>query len=287
MSTICLFVSDLHGKVNRYEKLFRFLGEQKPAALFIGGDILPSSVLHSFRAGENKPDFISDYLSVKFQELKDKLQDEYPRVFIIMGNDDPRIEEETLIKFEKKGLWEYVHGKVVNFGEYQVMGYAYVPPTPFLLKDWEKFDTDLTVKAGCVHPEDGFRTAPPNENSRGKTINEDLKSLSPAIDPARAICLFHSPPYQTGLDRVALDGINIENTQADIFVGSKAIKEFIKTQNPLLTLHGHIHESSRLTGIWKEKNADTVSISAAFEGPDVAVIKFSPDKAFEAERIFL
>ncbi len=287
MSDFCLFVSDLHGKVNRYEKLFAFLEEAKPSALFIGGDILPSSVLHSFRAGENKPDFVTDYLASRFQELKDKLGNRYPRIFVIMGNDDPKIEEETLINFEKKGLWEYIHGKVVTFGQHQVMGYSYVPPTPFLLKDWERYDTDHSVQAGCVKPEDGFRTFQTEDNDYKITISDDLKELSTSIDPKRTICLFHSPPYHTGLDRVAMDGISVENSQADIYVGSKAIKSFIKTQQPLLTLHGHIHESSRLTGIWKEKAVKTVSISAAYEGTGLAVVKFFASAPFDAERIIL
>lgn len=287
MSDFCLFVSDLHGKVNRYEKLFAYLEKEKPATLFVGGDILPSSVLHSFRAGEIKPDFVTDYLAVKFEELREKLGREYPRVFIIMGNDDPKIEEETLIEFEKQGLWEYIHGKVVSLDQYQVLGYSYVPPTPFLLKDWERYDTDHTVQPGCVKPENGFRTFQTEGNDYKITISDDLKKLAENIDPDRTICLFHSPPYHTGLDRVAMDGISVENSQADIFVGSKAIKSFIKNLKPLLTLHGHIHESSRLTGVWKERENKTVSISAAYEGPGLAVIKFQLPDPFDAERIIL
>ncbi len=287
MSDFCLFVSDLHGKVNRYEKLFAYLEKEKPANLFIGGDILPSSVLHSFRAGEIKPDFVTDYLASRFRELRDKLGKQYPRVFIIMGNDDPKIEEETLIEFEKQGLWEYIHGKVVSLDQYQVLGYSYVPPTPFLLKDWERYDTDHTVQPGCVKPEDGFRTFHTEENDFQITISDDLKRLAESVDSERAICLFHSPPYHTGLDRVDMDGISIENSQADIFVGSKAIKTFIENHKPLLTLHGHIHESSRLTGVWKEKENTTVSISAAYEGPGFAMVKFYLSAPFDAERIIL
>lgn len=287
MSDFCLFVSDLHGKVNRYEKLFAYLEEEQATALFIGGDILPSSVLHSFRAGENKPDFVTDYLAPKFKALKDKLGKLYPRVFIIMGNDDPKIEEDTLINFGKKGLWEYIHGKVVTLDSYQVMGYSYVPPTPFILKDWEKYDIDSTIQPGCVKPEDGFHTFQTETNDYEITIKDELEKLSSRIEPARTICLFHSPPYHTGLDRIAMDGVTIENNQADIYVGSKAIKTFITSQKPLLTLHGHIHESSRLTGVWKEKEEGTVSISAAYEGPELAVVKFSLSDPYNAERIIL
>jgi len=35
-------------------------------------------------------------------------------------------------------------------------------------------------------------------------------------------------------------------------VGSIAVRRFIEERQPLLTLHGHIHESARLTGDWRE-----------------------------------
>ncbi len=287
MNEICLFVSDLHGKVHRYEKLFKAIREEKPGALFIGGDILPSSVLHSFRAGENKPDFITDYLAPKFQELKKELGNDYPSIFIIMGNDDPRIEEETLKEFDKKGLWNYIHGKVVEFGSYQILGYSYVPPTPFLLKDWERYDIDESLQPGCVAPPEGFRTFQPDADHDKITIEEELSKLGKLLKKKKSIYLFHSPPYGSGLDKVAFDAASAVAGNPDPNVGSKAIAGFTKTTSPHITLHGHIHESSRLTGVWKEQNGSTVSMSAAYEGPGLAIIKFIASEPSSAERILL
>lgn len=287
MNDHCLFVSDLHGKVNRYEKLLAFIEKTVPAGVFIGGDLLPSSILHSFRAGENKPDFVSDYLAGRFGELKERMGDNYPRVFIIMGNDDPRSEEEQLNSFERKGLWEHVHGKTVTFGRYMVAGYAFVPPTPFLLKDWEKYDVVNQVQPGCISPSEGFRTTNTKENIEKTSIRKDLQKFTDDIEFSRMVFLFHSPPYRTGLDRAALDGVKVGDEKVDEHVGSVAIKEFIENKKPYLTLHGHIHESSRLTGVWKEKIKETVAVSAAFEGPGLAVIKFSLSDPYLAERVIL
>ncbi len=287
MTDYCLFVSDLHGKVNRYERFFRFLEQEKPLAVFLGGDLLPSSILHSFRAGENMPDFVTDYLATKFQNLKEKMKNSYPKVFLIFGNDDPRIEEAAIIEHEKKGLWNYVHNKAVSIGDYHVMGYAYVPPTPFLLKDWEKYDVMETVQPGCIPPTEGFRTFDNGKVIEKSTIRNDLNSIPDNLPMERTIFMFHSPPYRTGLDRAALDGIKIEENDVDVHVGSAAIREFIEERKPYLTLHGHIHESSRLTGVWKEKLDQTITMSAAFEGPGLAMIKFSLSDPYLAERIIL
>ena len=59
---------------------------------------------------------------------------------------------------EKKGLWNYMHEKWGAVDDVPVFGYAYVPPTPFLLKDWERYDVSRFTDAGCVSPEGGQRT---------------------------------------------------------------------------------------------------------------------------------
>ena len=42
--SICFFVSDLHGKIARYNKLFSQILAEEPEAVFLGGDLLPSGL---------------------------------------------------------------------------------------------------------------------------------------------------------------------------------------------------------------------------------------------------
>jgi Icc-related predicted phosphoesterase len=67
-------------------------------------------------------------------------------------------------------------------------------------------------------------------------------------------------------------------------VGSIAIKRFMESRQPLLTLHGHIHESARLTQSWRDRIERTHSFSAAHEGPELAVIRFDPENLDAATR---
>jgi uncharacterized protein len=285
MNDLCLFVSDLHGKVNRYEKLFNYIEQQKPGYVFLGGDLLPSSILHSFRAGVNMPDFITDFLADNFAKLKDSMKEQYPKIFIILGNDDPRIKEEELLKYDHD-LWYYLHGRIIQTELAPVIGYSFVPPTPFLLKDWEKYDMDKEIRPGCLHPSDGFFTYR-NKDTEPDTIYDDLEKFTSGIDLSRAICVFHSPPYNCNLDKAALDGVTVDGNPIDAHVGSEAIKQFIEMRKPKVTLHGHIHESSRLTGSWKEISGKTVSMTAAFEGPGQAVIRFNYSDPENAQRIVI
>ena len=37
----CIFVSDLHGHLQKYKNLFKYLEKENPDAVFFGGDLLP------------------------------------------------------------------------------------------------------------------------------------------------------------------------------------------------------------------------------------------------------
>jgi Icc-related predicted phosphoesterase len=67
-------------------------------------------------------------------------------------------------------------------------------------------------------------------------------------------------------------------------VGSIAVKRFIEARQPLLTLHGHVHESARLTGSWRDRIGRTHMFSAAHDGPELALVRFDLDDLDSAER---
>jgi Icc-related predicted phosphoesterase len=112
---------------------------------------------------------------------------------------------------------------------------------------------------------------------RFATIEKDLELLFRDQPMDRAILLLHSPPYDTALDRAALDGRMVDHTPLDVHVGSIAIRRFIEAQQPLVTLHGHIHESARLTGSWSQRIGRTLCLSAAHDGPELALVRFDAD----------
>jgi Icc-related predicted phosphoesterase len=279
--TPCFFVSDLHGKMSRYDSLVQKITAEKPAFVFIGGDLLP----HTLSKGSgtmNAEAFATEYLPVKFRKLKKQLGSDYPEILIILGNDDPRYLEKEFIKGEAEGLWKYIHNKTLVIKGFSFTGYAMVPPTPFQLKDWERYDVSRYVDPGCIPPTEGFRTLDPDTDIEYSTIQDELVLLSKGLDLTRSVWLFHSPPYQCMLDRAALDGIMVDHVPLDVHVGSIAIQRFIKENQPWLTLHGHIHESSRITGQWKETFDNTVAFNASWDGPELALVSFhleSPENA--------
>jgi Icc-related predicted phosphoesterase len=283
--TRCLFASDLHGRPTLYHHLFRTIERELPAGVFLGGDLLPSGLLPAPALDPERGDFIYDFLAAELQGLRDRLGPDYPRVYLILGNDDPRRAEAAILDVAGSGLWSYAHDRRWELADFDVYGYAFVPPTPFGLKDWERYDVSRYIPPGCSSPEEGWRSVPePPHVTRYATIQKDLAKLAGDRALHRAVFLFHTPPHDTRLDRAALDGRSVDHVPLDVHIGSIAVRRFIEQRQPLLTLHGHVHESARLTGDWRDRIGSTVMLSAAHDGPELALVRFDPRQPEQAER---
>ncbi len=282
----CFFATDLHGQRARYDKLLASITKERPAAVFMGGDLLPRS---GFSVDQSGPaDFVRDYLVPGFASVSAAMGKDYPGIFLILGNDDPRREEEAFAAAAAEGIWHYIHGRKLFWRDFPIYGLAYVPPTPFMLKDWEHYDVSRYVPPGCVSPEEGHRSVPTDESEvKWATIQKDLTSLAGDDPLDRAVFLFHTPPSDTPLDRAALDGTTCEHVPQDVHVGSIAVRRFIEERQPLLTLHGHVHEAARLTGEWKIRIGRTVCINGAHDGPELSLVRFDLESPSAATRELL
>ncbi len=234
-----LAVSDLHGRPERYRSLFREVSLRNPPAVLMGGDLFP-------RKGSKK-EFLEEYL---FNPIK-KLRREgvLTRFLIILGNDDPKVNEPLLIDADDQGIIDYIPMKTVTIEGIPVVGYPYIHPSPFRLKDWELFDVSRYIDPGCISPLEGIHTTDVDLSElKYRTIKDDLKNISILSDPKNTVFLFHSPPYDTVLDQAALGGQMVDHVPLDPHIGSIAVKRFIEQHQPLVTLHGHVHESFQLSG---------------------------------------
>jgi Icc-related predicted phosphoesterase len=279
----CLFATDLHGRIGHYERLCDAITSEHPAAVFLAGDLLPTMGICAEQS--HASDFLHGCIAPMFTRVRKALGSAYPEVFLILGNDDPRWHEQSLRALSAQGLWQYAQGRKLTLTSFSVYGYACVPPSPFLLKDWERYDVSRYVSPGCVSPEEGRRSVAVEDGEvKWATIHRELESLAGDDHLDRAIFLLHCPPYDTALDRAALDGKMHEHVPLDLHVGSIAVRRFIEARQPFLTLHGHVHESTRLTGEWKIQLGRTVCINGAHEGPELALVRFNLESPWEATR---
>jgi hypothetical protein len=105
--------------------------------------------------------------------------------------------------------------------------------------------------------------------------------LKDAPDFRRTIFNFHAPPYGSNLDEApALDAEMkfIAGGRAMRAVGSKAVRDSIMEYQPLMSLHGHIHESKG--GVRLGQTLAVNPGSAYEEGVlQAAIIELDPKKA--------
>jgi Icc-related predicted phosphoesterase len=98
----------------------------------------------------------------------------------------------------------------------------------------------------------GWSNHTPWETPREESEDElyaRLDALARQIrDPRRAVFMIHVPPHDSGLDTAPLLDENLRPTisAGDVLrgpVGSTAVRKLIENYQPVLAIHGHIHES--------------------------------------------
>lgn len=140
------------------------------------------------------------------------------RCFITPGNDDYFDIDEPL---QESSVVEFVDGKTIRLDEYEMVTCGYSNVTPW----------------------DSPRELPEEE------LLAQLNGMASTVrDTENLIAVIHPPPFDTPLDRAP--GIDEEfvvqmesGTPKLVPVGSKAVRAFIEGKQPLLALHGHVHES--------------------------------------------
>ena len=151
--------------------------------------------------------------------LADERMSEYGiDVFVMPGNDDPWSCDPPL---EHAAHVIACDDRLVHVGPHEMISCAYANPTPW--NSPRELDEDA--------------------------LYERIKALADQVEsPERAIFNLHVPPYDSGLDTAReinpdLTVVYKSGQPHEIPVGSTAVRQIIEEYQPLLALHGHIHES--------------------------------------------
>ncbi|MBS3905839.1 MAG: hypothetical protein KGZ49_02265 [Syntrophaceae bacterium] len=272
----CLYASDLHGEIYLYRELLELAQSSSVEIIALGGDLLPS-IPPTKRYEDmipNQKSFIDQFLLPFFKRTMETTGVKH--LFLIPGNWD--IGYPYLFKEPVEGLID-LDRKIYRLRNgYEIVGYPFVPPTPFRPKDYEKMDDPDSPWPPQKNPSyirtsyqsDGLAAIDPYLYLRSReTIQEDLDRLPKPLFPKRAIFMTHSPPFGTRLDLI----------QGGKSAGSRPLKAFIESQQPFLTLHGHIHEAPQLSGSYFEWIGKTLSIN-----PGQFISKKLHAATFEMER---
>ncbi len=258
-----LYTSDLHGEIHLYQELLSLASSDLPEVVIIGGDLLPS--FPPTRRYEdmvpNQKTFVDQFLSSFFERI---LGITYVgQIFLISGNWD--LGYSYVFKGSMENVVDLNQKSYLLKNGYELIGYPFIPPTPFRPKGFEKMDDREAPWPPQKNPSyildsdqtDQLTPIDPHLYLRGReTIEEDLAQLPKPLHPKRTIYVMHSPPFGTRLDLI----------QGGKSAGSRSIKTFIERNQPLLTLHGHIHESPELSGDYVDRIGKTLSINPGQSG---------------------
>jgi Icc-related predicted phosphoesterase len=111
--------------------------ETRADSIIIGGDIAPIGFGDSGLINGQRH-FLEKRLPKFLLSIKKKLPNS--RIFLMMGNDDCATNLDVLEKNDPN-IFHIIHWKRLKLTEeFDIVGYSFVPITPFDLKDWEKYD---------------------------------------------------------------------------------------------------------------------------------------------------
>ncbi|MBS3113633.1 metallophosphoesterase [Candidatus Woesearchaeota archaeon] len=266
-----IYTADLHGNEEFYKRLLKKAENENVNAIVIGGDLCPRDGNTIREKISNQKLFLENFMISLFKEFRKRNKN--IDIYVIMGNDDFRINLKILENAEKNKILKSIHDKSIKLNKnFNIAGYSFVNPTPFRLKDWEKPDFEnvknllflnIPENHEVIFDNDKMPMQLFNEEIRSiekenGTIQEDLTKLKKLSNPKKIFYVIHAPPFNTKLDIITTGA----------HVGSKSIREFIEKEKPLLTLHGHIHESPKMSGSWKDKISNTICINVGSSYPE-------------------
>ena len=259
------FVTDIHGSDVCFRKFLKAADVYKPQSLMLCGDITGKFVVpiikqpdetvkarysgsdlvlrteeeivalekkiadigsYSYRVDSTETDRLTtEYSEKMFQEkmherlrswmklAEERLKGKKISCYVSPGNDDDFHIDQVLKNSEFVVDCEE---KIVDVGGYEMATLAWTNPTP-----WKT----------------------PRECSDEELHERTEKLLAGVSNMKNCIFNFHCPPYDSGLDSAPELSKNLVAGTDMIPVGSVSIRKSIEQHQPLLGLHGHIHES--------------------------------------------
>jgi len=279
MSTMMFYASDVHGAERLWRKFINAGTFYGVSVLVMGGDVAGKAVMpvEHRKGGYLVPRITGDRLLAEseLEAVESRIRD--------MGFYPYRVEEDelALLKDDPGGVASLFRRVMVeSFERWIALAEDRLAGTDIRLcvmlgNDDEPALGDvlaastlaIDAEAGVVDIGDSYQMvscgwsnptpwASPREMPEDE-LEERLENLILQLaDPSRGIVNFHVPPYGTQLDQApvlddTLKPVIRGGTMLMESVGSKAVRNVIERYQPLVGLHGHIHESRGTARIGK------------------------------------
>jgi Icc-related predicted phosphoesterase len=277
------FATDVHGSERCWRKFVNAADYYKADALVLGGDMTGKALFLIIQ--EKDGTYVANYLENKIvvkskQELED-LQKQitnrgyYPYVIPKEELQELRTDEKKLETWVDKTFRQQIAERIQHWDEIAEDKFkgtnrkCYVCPgndDMFEIDDIIKKssyiqDTEgelIELDGGIAMISSGWSNRTPWKTFRERD-EEELSTYFTALasqvkDFSKCVFNCHVPPYNTGLDSAAELDDNLQPKYAaksTVPVGSTAVRAMIERYQPVLGLHGHIHECKAVRKIGK------------------------------------
>ena len=257
--TRVFFATDLHGSERCFRKWLNAAAVYEADALILGGD-LSGKVLVPVVAGSGR-----DAAELDEERARIRMTGRYP---IVVTPDEQAVIEADPAALDSRfqqAMEETLQGWVEladerlagsNVAAFTMLGNDDAPELADVLRSGTRTkyaeDGIVELPGGFEMASCGYSTPTPWDTPRELAEDELAERLTELLDrlcdPARAIVNLHCPPSGTHLDNAAkldadmrpvVDASGLVMTS----VGSTAVRSAIERYQPMLGLHGHVHES--------------------------------------------
>lgn len=276
-----LFATDLHGSEHTFGKLLGALNAWRPDAIVVGGDVAGKGLMPIHVDGDRaRVRWMGDEHDVALSELP-----EYERLGSQLGfypyrgsaeelqalHDDDAHAEQVFDRLMYERWERWIERLEARCAELEVPAYLIagnddpwnLDELTFAERRWAHgadgrvlpLSDDWTL-ISC-----GLANQTPWECPRDvpeETLKQELEKLAEqAGDFTSVIANIHVPPHGSSLDIAPELDTSVSPPRAiagsTASVGSRAVAAFLAERQPLLSLHGHIHESPGAVEIGRTK----------------------------------
>jgi uncharacterized protein len=265
-----LFVTDLHASEITFRKLMNAVEIYEANVLIIGGDLAGKRVVPVVGDSRGYTTSISgEDISIGEDGLPDvvtkiKNLGQYPLVMDAAEYEtlagDPDAVHQRFLSSSHEQCDDWAQRLAAKFGPKEIPVFItggnddymsieeILDGAPWIVNAGEKV---VEVVPGVEMISTGFGNPTPwncprdvSEEELARIIEETAQKLK---DPQRAIFNLHVPPYGSGLDQAPMLDTSVTPPRPIVGetapAGSTAVRDAILKYQPLVGLHGHIHES--------------------------------------------
>lgn len=245
-----LYTCDLHGRRHLYEETLRSAVRSEVDIVILGGDLLPTIIPNPLTLISGSADFQDDlraqidFVDTFLAPAIHSFLAENPMIGLayIPGNHDWVVAMERLEQAAPDAV--NIHLRPMDKDDISLFGYACVTDSTFWVKDYVRrdriADTFVPSKFALLSDTDRLVNSSDGAYALSRPSIEEELAMTTIPDPDRTVAVFHCPPHATGID-------TLHNSKP---IGSRSVLSFLERTQPMMSLHGHIHEAPYISGIF-------------------------------------